>query len=574
MNSTSNPAGGNGLLFRFQHFYIKRFAEDPAEYNRARTLFWYIVFWCTAWAFYFAQNILFNGWLSIVAYACAAGLVISYFVMLPRASIGFLGQFVSYSISLFLLIVSALQGGVQSNIMIWVIAVIPTAAYTFAPSGVPLRLVVFGSVGALVLYALELFWSLPQNQVPDAMRSLNYFSSWIGAGIMSLIFSRLIELDRRRAMDIVEQAHAEILQLKEKQDADYFLTSLVLDPLSGDWNRSESVRVQSYMRQHKRFRFRKWNGEIGGDINIVDSLVIDGRPYTIFLNGDAMGKSMQGAGGAIVLGAVFRGVIARARTRPPRSPETFLSSTFQEFQNVYESFDGSMLMSAAYGLIDDGTGETLFLVLEHPWPVLYRDGQARFAVDVAPGVDIPYAMKFGTPGNAERFHLLRLRLQPGERLILGSDGRDDLDLPEGGVNEDETLFLRVVEESGGDLEAIERRLREIGGVRDDLSLMCLEYTGPGPAPGDGLRSVKAAATRLIKAGDHAEALSLMEDFTRTEPPDGAFLYYMAFAAYRLKRFEVAELLAERARIRRPDFEPVRELQEKIRRRRATSTGAR
>ncbi len=34
---------------------------------------------------------------------------------------------------------------------------------------------------------------------------------------------------------------------------------------------------------------------------------------TVFINGDAMGKSIQGAGGAIVLGVVFKSVVARTR---------------------------------------------------------------------------------------------------------------------------------------------------------------------------------------------------------------------------------------------------------------------
>ena len=52
---------------------------------------------------------------------------------------------------------------------------------------------------------------------------------------------------------------------------------------------------------------------------------------TVFLNADAMGKSMQGAGGALVAGAVFNSIIERTMLSPTvqnQYPERWLKNSF------------------------------------------------------------------------------------------------------------------------------------------------------------------------------------------------------------------------------------------------------
>lgn len=62
---------------------------------------------------------------------------------------------------------------------------------------------------------------------------------------------------------------------------------------------------------------------------------------------------------------------------------------------------------------------------------------------------------------------------------MGSDGRDDIDLspnePVRNINEDEYLFLKHVEEAGGDLEKITEILTNLGTLTDDLSLLRLTF---------------------------------------------------------------------------------------------------
>ena len=63
--------------------------------------------------------------------------------------------------------------------------------------------------------------------------------------------------------------------------------------------------------------------------------------------------------------------------------------------------------------------------------------------------------------------------------FAGSDGRDDilLEIKDGVriLNEDETIFLKAIEESKGDLDKIVSYLKKIGELTDDLSLLKLEF---------------------------------------------------------------------------------------------------
>jgi adenylate cyclase len=105
----------------------------------------------------------------------------------------------------------------------------------------------------------------------------------------------------------------QVQTLKTQQDGDYFLTSLLIRPLGGDFSKSEKINVELLVRQKKKFIFRRWDSEIGGDLCAAYSIRLENRDYTVFINGDAMGKSMQGAGGALVFGTVFKAVVSRTQ---------------------------------------------------------------------------------------------------------------------------------------------------------------------------------------------------------------------------------------------------------------------
>ena len=168
----------------------------------------------------------------------------------------------------------------------------------------------------------------------------------------------------------------EINKLKFQQDGDYYLTSLLIEPLGRNSISSEKVSIESFIKQKKEFKFKGDSKTLGGDINIAHNIKLMGKSYIVFLNGDAMGKSIQGAGGSLILGSVFQSIIERTLLSPDlseQSPEVWLKNAFIEMHKVFESFSGSMLVSIVIGLLDDSNGFIYYINAEHPFSILFRD---------------------------------------------------------------------------------------------------------------------------------------------------------------------------------------------------------
>ncbi len=273
----------------------------------------------------------------------------------------------------------------------------------------------------------------------------------------------------------LKESLKQITILKELQDADYFLTSQLIKPLLSNNLYTDHISITSIIRQKKKFTFKKWNSELGGDLNIINKLILRNRDFIVFLNADAMGKSIQGAGGALVMGTVFKSIISRNswdKMSRDKSPERWLYDCYLELQNVFLSFDGSMLVSAIIGLIDNTSGTVYSLNADHPRMVLFRDKLASFCFNEI------YINKLGMETPIEDFKISVLQMENGDSLILGSDGRDDI-LIEGDsgevLNEDENKFLQFVNQSQGDLEKLEFYLISSGKMIDDLSLMKVHF---------------------------------------------------------------------------------------------------
>ena len=294
----------------------------------------------------------------------------------------------------------------------------------------------------------------------------------------------MVEERTRELKDKME----EVQKLKIQQDGDYFLTSLLAKPLFFNANKSDHIKTDFLIKQKKQFQFRNKHADLGGDICITGNLKLgtpeNFRRYTMAMNGDAMGKSMQGAGGSLVMGVVMNSIMARSASNKrilDETPQKWLGDTYQEINSVFKTFNGTMVLSATVLLIDDLTGKMYYWNAEHPFSVLYRDDKASFIED---GLKL---RKLGLESEYE-FEVFDFQLEPGDKLILGSDGRDDIDLTPGEpirtINDDEFLFLSVVEEAKGDIHKIEGILKLKGDLTDDLSLLILNFQedrmGMGP----------------------------------------------------------------------------------------------
>jgi hypothetical protein len=313
----------------------------------------------------------------------------------------------------------------------------------------------------------------------------------------------------------LQESLGNVRALKGQQDGDYFLTSLLLKPLTGNYANNRQVKVDIFIRQKKSFEFKTKTNEIGGDICLAHSIRLRGREYTLFLNGDAMGKSMQGAGGSLVLGAVMQSIVERTKLSPKEQvlyPERWLKAVFLELQKTFESFDGSMLISVVMGLADEKSGFVYFINAEHPWAAIYRDNKAFFIEN-----DLTLR-KLGTLGVAMGIRVQTYEMQPGDSFIIGSDGRDDLMLgfdADGAriINEDETLFLRLLERGDGNLESVYEACKEKGDITDDFSLISLTYAPEMETESSrlGMRKKISDARALVAQKNYAAATSLLEE---------------------------------------------------------------
>lgn len=269
-----------------------------------------------------------------------------------------------------------------------------------------------------------------------------------------------------------------IKKLKEQQDGDYYLTSLIIQPLVLNSNQSKIVKTDFIIKQKKKFEFMRKKAELGGDICITGNLKfhIHGKEtlFVLAMNADAMGKSMQGAGGAIVIGVIMNSILARFSQKViSKSPEDWLKDTYYEIGSLFKAFGGTMLASAILLLINEETGQMYYWNAEHPFIVLYRDQKASFIESEADLHKLGF--DFGTEFVANRFQLLS-----GDQILIGSDGKDDLLIRDhlGGkeIVSNPNQFLEIVEKSFGDIHKVEQILQsEYGELTDDLSLLSIVY---------------------------------------------------------------------------------------------------
>ena len=82
-------------------------------------------------------------------------------------------------------------------------------------------------------------------------------------------------------------------------------------------------------------------------------------------------KSMQGAGGSLVMGVVMNSIMARSAAKKilELTPEQWLTDVYHEVNSVFKSFNGTMVVSAAVVMIDDESGEMLYWNAEHPFAI-------------------------------------------------------------------------------------------------------------------------------------------------------------------------------------------------------------
>ncbi|MBI3394767.1 MAG: SpoIIE family protein phosphatase, partial [Spirochaetia bacterium] len=345
----------------------------------------------------------------------------------------------------------------------------------------------------------------------------------------------------------------EVRELKSQQDGDYFLTSILIQPLSGIHVSASPVSIEAIVSQKKHFEFRKWTADIGGDICAAHFITLRNKRYIAFMNGDAMGKSMQGAGGALVLGTVYKAVISRTQKSSAaqgRFPEQWLKECFLELQDVFVSFDGTMLASAVLGLVDETRGLLYYINAEHPRTVLYRSGTAAF-------IEQEQALrKLGIAGLEGRLSIRTQKLEVNDVILIGSDGRDDLlmgidEEKRRIINDDDSLFLKCVEEGRGELGPIKNALLKRGEITDDFSLLRIGFQeDSGAADQDhsihtARQLMRSRMEALLQAKDFSAASTLLIEAEQSGALDGPTAFAFTKALVKAEEYALAAQTAVR-----------------------------
>ncbi|MCB1176296.1 MAG: SpoIIE family protein phosphatase, partial [Leptospiraceae bacterium] len=266
----------------------------------------------------------------------------------------------------------------------------------------------------------------------------------------------------------------EIKILKNKQDGDYLLMSQLVQPFIYNKAKSNTFKIECFLRQLKYVEKKGKAFEVGGDTIITENIVLKNKNYIVVMNGDAMGKSLQGAGGVLVMGTVFNMLLDqthKSKKEANQTPESWLYSVYGELHKVFFSFEGWMYMTLFLGLIDEESGEIFFLSLEHPYPILYNENKIQFISPVK---------NLSKLGSLEKLQskppVSHIKLLPGESLFIGSDGKDDLIKKAGNkepkeIKIEEGIFLEILKESGGSIDKIIEMILSSNKLIDDISIV-------------------------------------------------------------------------------------------------------
>ncbi len=399
----------------------------------------------------------------------------------------------------------------------------------------------------------------------DRLETLKILSSQIAVSIEnSLLYSSLEAKVEERTQDLSKAVNninsllKEVTTLKENQDADYFLTSLLALPFSKNKAISENVKVDFFISQKKKFTFRNNEYELGGDVNVSDTIQLLGRKYIVFLNGDAMGKSIQGAGGVLVLGTVLKSIIQRTKSISLGNsyyPERWLKNAFIEIHNAFEGFEGSMLMSLILGLVDEVRGTMYFINADHPDMVIYRNEKAEYIYNYR------RFKKIGAKGQTGVISISLFQMYPGDILILGSDGRDDLVLNTTQANGsdirnmDADVFLGIVKDAKGDLPSIYERIASHGKIIDDLSLIRISFkenSGQLNGNSSNLDSILSLMENSKDTQDFEKYCDLGQKLILEEPYESKCLLHLVKVLTENKQYEKVIDFGERMRLREPE----------------------
>lgn len=208
---------------------------------------------------------------------------------------------------------------------------------------------------------------------------------------------------------------------------------------------------------------------------------VGGDCFDYALNGDIMSVAVFDAMGHGLPSSMISGLAVGAY-RHARRTGVPLERLFATMDHSVAGLMGDTFATALAAELDIGTGRFEWVSAGHPAPIVVRDGSVLPEVDHQPA--LPLGLRLIDQGDP--VVPAQLALQPGDHVLLYTDGVVEARSPDGeefGLTRLMDLFVR---ESGSGLLASEvlRRLVHAslefqgGRLRDDATLLLVEWAGP------------------------------------------------------------------------------------------------
>jgi serine phosphatase RsbU (regulator of sigma subunit) len=209
--------------------------------------------------------------------------------------------------------------------------------------------------------------------------------------------------------------------------------------------------------------------EVGGDL--VDYSLEPGVAHLAVF--DAVGHGVQ----ASLLSALAVGCYRNRR----RAGDDLAATVAQVEATIARQYDSRLFTTAIFATLDLRGGRLVWTNAGHPPPLLLRD--SRVVKELTGRIGPPLGV--GLPGG---WSVLEEQLEPGDRVLLYTDGAVEGRTPDGGLFGLPRLvdFIVQAEAAGEPISETMRRLSRAlvdhqgGELRDDATLMLVEWrTGAG-----------------------------------------------------------------------------------------------
>ncbi len=341
-----------------------------------------------------------------------------------------------------------------------------------------------------------------------------------------------VDLRTKRLKDSLN----EVLKIKSSQESDYFLFFQIMENFNHITN-LENKNISIYNKPYFEFEFRGIKKRVGGDICISDNILINNDEFLFIMNSDAMGKSLQGAIGALVVGITTKNFLTEYKDCKCISPEKWLLNLFLNLQKSFECFEETMFASSSMALVNIKNGIYYQVNSDHPKTIIYRNNEATFLNSTTD------TNKLGVSIIPNQFKVSTYTLEHGDIIIIGSDGKDEVilndDLGNPYYNLDENIFLKIVEQSSGDLDKMITTLNSTGIIRDDLSMIRFEYTNFDFVKEIDKFFQDSSNNYKFKIYKDSPDILFLEDVSKLFPESSYLNKYLGFYYYRFRNFEKA-----------------------------------